>query len=168
MLDDQKEMLWWKNEQNGICSQFPSTTGETFLGKITEQSVLHYYSEDICGTALLKFDSVDNSFGFPALKFVSYPESNGGDCFQTSASLPYGAIDVKSCKDGLPYVMSYPHFLEADSSYHNNLEGMMPDVTKHQSYFIIEPVCRTFIENYILTAVLLLFIKDFMFFCYAI
>lgn len=139
LMDDQSELLWWKGE-NSICSQIPSTTGESFLGTVNERSILHYYSEDICGSAILKYDSVDNSFGFPALKFVSYPETNGGDCFKTSANLPYGAIDIKACQRGLPFVMSYPHFLEADSSYHNQLDGMRPDQSKHQTYFIIEPV----------------------------
>lgn len=143
LLDDQDELTWWKGNSD-ICSKFPSTTGETFLTKINEQSVLHYYSEDICGTALLKYDSVDNRFGFPALKFVAYPESNGGSCFATPSALPYGAIDVKACHRDLPFVVSYPHFMEADSSYSRQLTGMNPVESKHQTYFIIEPVSTFF------------------------
>ncbi|KAJ6641501.1 Lysosome membrane protein 2, partial [Pseudolycoriella hygida] len=148
LMDDQSELLWWKsNNENGICSQFPSTTGETFLGKVTERSILHYYSEDVCGSAILKYDSVDNSFGFPALKFVSYPETNGGDCFKTPSNLPYGAVDVKSCQRGLPFMMSYPHFLDADASYRNQLSGLNADASKHQTYFIIEPVTGMLVES---------------------
>lgn len=141
LMDEQNELVWWNTEgSNPICSQFPGTTGEMFYGTINEQSVLHYYSEDLCASAILTFDSVDNSFGFPALKFVAYPDSLEGSCFATSASLPAGAIDVNGCQGRLPFAMSYPHFYEADASYHDQLEGMRPDYTRHGTYFIIEPV----------------------------
>lgn len=140
LMDEQNEMLWWNTPSSpAICSQFPGTNGEYF-DKVTEQSILHFYSDDLCASEILKFDSVDNSFGFEALKFVSYPEPLGGSCFATSANLPAGAIDVKGCQRGLPFVMSNPHFYNADSSYHDQVQGLRQDATKHQSYFIIEPV----------------------------
>jgi hypothetical protein len=146
LMDEQNEMLWWKTESSlPICSQFPGTTGE-YYDKVTEQSVLHYYSDDLCAAAVLKYDSVDNSHGFPALKFVAYPESIGGSCYATSANLPYGAVDVKGCQRGLPFVMSNPHFHDSDSSYGAALEGMKTDPTKYQTYFIIEPVTGMLVE----------------------
>ncbi len=139
-MDEQNELTWWNTQSSlPICSQFPGTNGEYF-DKVTEQSILHYYSDDLCAAAILKFDSVDNTFGFPAYKFVSPSESLGGSCYATSANLPFGAMDVQGCQRGLPFVMSNPHFYDADSSYRNQLEGLSADATKHQSYFIIEPV----------------------------
>ncbi|CAG7719469.1 unnamed protein product [Allacma fusca] len=153
LMDDQSELMWWKSSSSdAICSQFPGTTGDLmFPGKITEQSVLHFYSEDTCTTATLKFANKDTSFGFNALKFVLYPlESQGhtSSCYCTDGNcLPQGAINVKNCQRGLPYIMSYPHFYDGDNSYRQNLVGMSPDEAKHQSYFIIEPVTGMIIES---------------------
>jgi hypothetical protein len=150
-MDGQSELLWWKTpSSNAMCSAFPGTTGETFPGQISQSSVLHFYSEDSCATGTLVYDSAHTDFGFPALKFVfhssQFASSSGCYCVD-EVCLPDGAIDLKTCQGGLPYVLSFPHFLNGAESLKTGLEGMSPDASKHQSYFIIEPTTGMLIES---------------------
>lgn len=46
----------------------------------------------------------------------------------------------------IPAAMSLPHFLHADSSIYDNVEGLNPDSKKHTSQIIIQPVNR-YINN---------------------
>lgn len=41
--------------------------------------------------------------------------------------------------------MSFPHFYYADSSYHQQIEGMLPDKEKHQFFMSFEPVSNFFL-----------------------
>lgn len=58
----------------------------------------------------------------------------GGNC------LPPGLLDVTDCYYGFPIALSYPHFLYSDPSLLNQVEGSKPDVARHETYFIIQPV----------------------------
>lgn len=39
-----------------------------------------------------------------------------------------------------PVYLSFPHFLDADPSLNESVDGLNPDREKHQSYFKIQPV----------------------------
>lgn len=41
---------------------------------------------------------------------------------------------------GAPVFLSYPHFLQADPALLNSVEGLKPDVEKHQTFFKIQNV----------------------------
>lgn len=47
---------------------------------------------------------------------------------------------------GFPIALSYPHFYQADPNLISAVEGSHPDPEKHETFFIIQPVC---IENYL-------------------
>lgn len=61
-------------------------------------------------------------------------------CFCNGKCVPNGALNVTSCKKGLPFFISYPHFFYADSSYLNSVDGISPDKEKHESYVVLEEV----------------------------
>ena len=44
-----------------------------------------------------------------------------------------------------PVYLSYPHFLQADQSLLDAVEGMTPDVEKHGTYFKIQPVSSIYL-----------------------
>lgn len=48
---------------------------------------------------------------------------------------------------GIPAAMSLPHFLHADSSIYDNVEGLNPDSKRHTSQIIIQPVNKILIIN---------------------
>lgn len=51
-----------------------------------------------------------------------------------------GVLDQSLCAKGAPIAMSLPHFLYANESYIQHVEGLKPEIEKHQFYFDIEPV----------------------------
>lgn len=46
------------------------------------------------------------------------------------------------CSTESPLLVSYPHFLYADSEYLNKVEGLKPNKDKHETEFLIEPVSK--------------------------
>ena len=51
-----------------------------------------------------------------------------------------GLIDVTSCYYGFPIALSYPHFMDADPSLLEEVDGSQPNRSQHESYFLINPV----------------------------
>lgn len=59
----------------------------------------------------------------------------------TGKCLAEGLVDVTDCYYGFPIALSYPHFLDADPALLENVSGgISPDRSKHESYFVINPV----------------------------
>lgn len=54
--------------------------------------------------------------------------------------MPPGLLDVHDCYYGFPIATSFPHFLDADPSVREHVEGSRPDPKKHRSYFTVQPV----------------------------
>lgn len=75
-------------------------------------------------------NAMDNGYFDPENKCFC----RNGNCLQ------YGLLDVTDCYYGFPIALSYPHFLYSDPELLNSIEGSTPDVSKHESYFIIQPV----------------------------
>ena len=66
-------------------------------------------------------------------------ENEGGsDNFRC---LPSGAMYMEPCKrkNEAPLALSMPHFLNADPSYTDRIEGLNPDPEKHQFYMDVMP-----------------------------
>ena len=51
-----------------------------------------------------------------------------------------GVLEQSLCAKGAPIAMSLPHFLYANESYRQHVEGLKPNIEKHEFYFDIEPV----------------------------
>ena len=53
-----------------------------------------------------------------------------------------GMFSISKCPKimGAPIVLSWPHFLHANSSFIDAVQGMNPDKEKHQFFFDVQPV----------------------------
>jgi scavenger receptor class B, member 1 len=58
----------------------------------------------------------------------------------TGKCLAEGLSDVTDCYYGFPIALSFPHFLDADPQLLENITGVTPNRTEHESYFIVNPV----------------------------
>lgn len=71
-------------------------------------------------------------------------EGNRGFCQptpkQNGSCLDDGVLNVTSCKDNVPLLLSQPHFLGADVKYITSVSGLHPNQTEHQTTFDIEPM----------------------------
>lgn len=52
---------------------------------------------------------------------------------------PDGIFDASKCNNGIPLLISYPHFMECDSSLLSHFEGIKPDRNKHETFADIHP-----------------------------
>ncbi|CAG7817586.1 unnamed protein product, partial [Allacma fusca] len=136
------------------CNVAPATDGSVFSGNVTKETILSFYSEDLCSVVPLSFNEVTTYKGIPASKFVLADDalqiaacdckSSGKYTDDIKTCLPVGAVDVKTY---LPYVVSLPHFLNADPKYTKNVSGMSANDSLHLSHFIIEPVTGSVLES---------------------
>lgn len=81
-------------------------------------------------------------------KFAENANDNGkfdarNKCFcKKEKCLPPGLLDVNECYYGFPIGLSYPHFLDADPSLGEMVDGLIPDRRKHESYAVVQPVIQ--------------------------
>ncbi|CAG7718092.1 unnamed protein product, partial [Allacma fusca] len=134
------------------CNVVPPTDGSIFPSNITKDTILSFYSEDLCSVVPLVFKEATTYKGISAFKFVLAQDAldiAACDCSANNdkSCLPSGAIDVKTCQQNLPYIASLPHFLDADPKYTQNVSGLFPNDTLHRSHFIIEPVTGSVLES---------------------
>ncbi|CAG7817588.1 unnamed protein product [Allacma fusca] len=139
------------------CNVSPATDGSVFSGNVTKETILSFYSEDLCSVVPLSFKEVTTYKGIPAFKFVLADDaldiaacgckSSGKYTDDVKTCLPAGAVDVKTCQRSLPYIVSLPHFLNANPKYTENLRGMSANDDLHLSHFIIEPVTGSVLES---------------------
>lgn len=65
----------------------------------------------------------------------------------TGQCLPAGLLDISDCYYGFPIALSYPHFLDTDQKVFDQVEGVQPNRSDHESYFMIQPVSWFIWEN---------------------
>jgi hypothetical protein len=70
----------------------------------------------------------------------------GGEC------LPQGVINTTECMLSSPSYVSYPHFLDADPFYRDQVKGMKPDPDIHSCYITVEPVSSPYTLQKVQTA----------------
>lgn len=59
---------------------------------------------------------------------------------------PSGVFSLAACHDDLPLFISWPHFMDADPSYQQAIQGLKPNFEKHQTYLNLEPNTGTPID----------------------
>ena len=50
---------------------------------------------------------------------------------------------VSACQFNAPIVLSWPHFMGANSSFVNAIEGLNPNPADHEFYFDVQPTTGT-------------------------
>ncbi|CAG7829101.1 unnamed protein product, partial [Allacma fusca] len=90
------------------CNVVPATDGSIFPGNITRDTILSFYSEDLCSVVPLVFKEVTTYKGISAYKFVLAEDAldiaacdckdSGDSSDHVKTCLPSGAVDVKTCQ----------------------------------------------------------------------
>ncbi len=58
-----------------------------------------------------------------------------------------GIFDMSGCQDGIPLIVSLPHFLGGDKRITEKIEGLKPNATKHRPELHVEPVSACLFLN---------------------
>lgn len=115
---------------------------------VTKQKVLQVFEAEVCRSIHLTYDREVEAEGIPGYRFalpkdIFSEENPDNQCFCKEADKSNcpksGVVSVGACKQGAPIFISNPYFLDADPSYAEPF-GFQPNVTRHESYLILEPV----------------------------
>ncbi|KAG8334311.1 Belongs to the CD36, partial [Homalodisca vitripennis] len=137
---------YWDNE---TCDSVQGATeGVTYHQSIAKTDTLKYLRKTICRVTPLHFDRELLKMGMKAYRFelpsdiFSRPSDNATEeCFLSPGlpSLPSGLTDVSPCYYNFPIAASFPHFLNAERSVLESIDGLTPSKEKHGSFVIVEP-----------------------------
>lgn len=139
----QRELNVWHGDE---CNQLKGTLGHLRppLSKVDEQVI---FIPDICRSIPTENMGYEDFMGLKVKRFVAGPlafdsgqKFRENSCFAAGKELPEGGSDLGPCKQGAPLVLSFPHFLYADPAYLADVDGLHPDVDKHQFFFNSEPI----------------------------
>lgn len=90
--------------------------------------------------------------GFPARRFIlpkeilqSATENPENGCFcmdeNDEGKCPgTGAMYLGTCYESAPVIGSGSHFFDGDQKYINHVNGLTPNISKHQTYVLLEAV----------------------------
>ncbi|KAF5294340.1 hypothetical protein FQR65_LT10793 [Abscondita terminalis] len=122
--------------------------GTVFPPKLEENSSLILYSHAFCRPLPVKFNKSDSSkYGFDAYTFniennKFLARGSEYDCSSDTIrrTLPNGIGYISPCYYDMPFAVSQPHFLNADSNtMSEKIDGMKPDPAMHDFYLTIHP-----------------------------
>lgn len=123
------------------CNVVNGSAGELWPpGQQRDQVSL--FSPDLCMTMTLYYkEDIKDSNGLPGYRYWGTNETLPGDgcyCIKNVCA-PSGTINAQSCRMGAPAYVSFPHYLHADPSLLDTIEGLSPDPDKHGFYLDIIP-----------------------------
>lgn len=136
------------NYYSGECSQLYGATGELFPPKQSRDSI-DLFVPDMCRTVPFDYERDETVHGVTGYRFsggrravdngTEFPENA---CFSGGSTefVPSGVMNISACRYGSPVFISFPHYYAGDQFYVNEVEGLKPDKSKHESYFTLEPV----------------------------
>jgi hypothetical protein len=128
----------------GECKKLKGSAGEFFPPQYPTDQPLYLFTPDMCRSLPYDYEKDIIHRGIQGNRFAAghraidngalYPENL---CY--SQGMPSGVMNISVCNFDQPMFISYPHFYLADPSYVNAIEGLSPNMEKHQSYITLEP-----------------------------
>lgn len=147
-MNGQTKLNIWDSEE---CNEIVGTDGSQFPPHWMDQETeLKIFVKSFCRTLNLKFEGeVTVLNGIPAWRYKT-PEGKLDSskknpeykCFcdaDTTTCPPDGVVDISKCVDGIPIMISYPHFMEGDNSLFELFEGLKPNRSIHETFADIHP-----------------------------
>jgi len=145
----------------GICHDILGTDGLAFSPGVTENDKLWLFNDQLCRSIWLTYEDDVNIDGIKALKFTppadvfsfSNPDNfcycpDIRECAQEANSTwdlsqcercVDGIISLEGCQ-GVPVIMSTPHFLDGDERLWKSIDGLQPVRDLHVTYLNLEPL----------------------------
>ncbi|XP_059219774.1 scavenger receptor class B member 1 [Stomoxys calcitrans] len=129
---------------NGIRGAYDVTL---FPRSIKKGQTFRFYRKAFCRTLPMTFTTTGKIDGIDAYHFELDDkafDSNWTDvnssCFCTNKKcLKKGLASITPCYYNIPLAISFPHFLNADPSLLEPIEGLSPNKEKHGSNFALQP-----------------------------
>ncbi|CAI2725804.1 unnamed protein product [Schistosoma spindalis] len=139
------QLTYWKSFTANMINGSDGSLFHTFLNKNDQPYI---FASDICRSIQFTMDSIVKLNDLPVLKFIpmldtfkssKYYEKNKGFCLNWPNCYDDGVLDMSSCQPGIPIAVSQPHFLNANQSYQNAIDGIHP-TDELNTIIYIEPL----------------------------
>lgn len=146
----------------GVCHDIVGTDGLAFSPGVTSEDTLWLFNDQLCRSIWLKYAEDVHIDGIKALKFTPPAEvfsfSNPDnycycpdikECATEVDSQTWDLKDCERCVDGIislegcqgvPVIMSTPHFLDGDVRLWQAIDGLQPQRDLHVTYLNLEPL----------------------------
>ncbi|XP_039764055.1 sensory neuron membrane protein 2 isoform X2 [Pararge aegeria] len=146
------------DETPGVCNMINGTDSGIFAPFVNRDKSIYAFNTDICRSVELRYQNeVVYQDTIPAARFSanSWFLDNHQECFclnttegitRDNGCLYTGAMEMFTCVGAL-MVMSYPHFLYADSVYRNGVIGLVPNEESHRLFVDLEPHTGTVVRG---------------------
>lgn len=136
---------------NTICNSIKGCTeGELFPTNLDKHAVFRVFRKAFCRAIPIVFkEQLQLESGLEGYlysvsdDFLDPPDMNPDNkcfCKKESQCLKKGLSDMTPCYYRIPAAMSLPHFLDADPSLLEGVEGLNPDPEKHRTRIIVQPL----------------------------
>lgn len=146
-LNGRKELPYW---QSSPCNSIKGSEGSVWPPRAATQSdQLSVYDKDLCRVLPLTRRSSAVEDGIFADLYTPSddaftPTAPENLCFcedpdNPESCPPKGLQNIAPCQYEAPVYLSYPHFLNADPSLVDAVQGLSPDPEVHGTYFKIQP-----------------------------
>ncbi|KAM3599815.1 uncharacterized protein V6R79_011979 [Siganus canaliculatus] len=142
----ESSLNWWSTDE---CNMINGTNGASFHPVITKNEKLYMFSSDLCRSLYALYEEDVMVKGIPGYRFSPPSEvfanltvnpANAGFCVPAGNCLGSGVLNVSTCKQGAPIIMSSPHFYQADDKFVEDVFGMRPRKEDHQTIIDINPL----------------------------
>ncbi|XP_034941123.1 scavenger receptor class B member 1-like [Chelonus insularis] len=138
------------NPGNTICNRIQGATeGAIFPTHLDKSAVFRVFRKSFCRALPIVFkEEVITKAGLLGYSytlsenFLDPPEMNPENecyCRKMKKCLKKGLSDLTPCYYNIPAAISLPHFLDADPSLLEDIDGLKPDPEKHRTRAVIQP-----------------------------
>ncbi|XP_075900932.1 lysosome membrane protein 2c [Nelusetta ayraudi] len=139
-------LTWWSSDE---CNMVNGTNGASFHPVVSKNERLYMFSSDLCRSLYAEYEQDVSVKGIPGFRFsppsqvfanASVNPANAGFCVPAGNCLGSGLLNISTCKQGAPIIMSSPHFYQADHKFVDDVFGMRPRKELHQTAIDINPL----------------------------
>ena len=146
----------------GVCHDIVGTDGLAFSPGVQKEDKLWLFNDQLCRSIWLTHEEDVNIDGIKALKFTPPKEvfsfanpdnfcycPDIQECAEEVDSETWDLTNCERCVDGIislegcqgvPVIMSTPHFLDGDERLWEAIDGLQPVKDLHVTYLNLEPL----------------------------
>ncbi|XP_023666688.2 platelet glycoprotein 4 [Paramormyrops kingsleyae] len=144
----ERELPYWKDN---YCDMINGTDASSFAPFLDKKKELFFFTSDICRSVSAEFtDTVDLKgiemyrYMLPPLTLAAPTVNPANKCYchnenTTRNCSVAGVLDTSSCREGVPIYISLPHFLYGSEILRENVLGLDPSETYHNTFLDVEP-----------------------------